>query len=310
MNETQYERLSDILETMILNIRPDHSYHPVPGLPEEYPAYVYKTKSDFGVAVPAICQESMNEKFRGCRLKTDLVPAVGSALILSCMEPMLIEPFLAIASIFVDPGENGRRRQKLMANPALQWEEWTALFGNSFIQKKPYAVLAELLAYESLLKQHPETRWEGPYGATHDIETDDASFEIKATLSRTEWAVTIHGLYQAQGDKKEYLSIYRMEKNSGDESINGVIHRLAQAGVDHDLLWQGLYLLGYEKNEHALDEKYSVLETRVYTVDENFPKITPDSFKNNAIPENISELSYRVLLNGTALTYQKDYQGI
>lgn len=309
MSENQYESYTEILEKMLINIKPDH-YYKMAGLPAEYPAYVFKTKSSFGVAIPAVYSESMNEKFRGCRLKTDLIPNVGSGLILSCSEPMLIDPFIMIASIFIDPGRNGERRQKLMDNPALQWEEWTALFGNSFRSKKTYSVLAELLAYENLLKLYPETKWQGPDGSTHDIETNDASFEVKATLSRTEWAVTIHGLYQIQSEKKEYLSIYRMEKDSGNESINAVINRLVKIGVDPDVIWSNLLKLGYEKNEQALDERYSVLETRIYPVDEKFPRINPDSFKNGAIPDNISELSYRILLNGSTLVYFNKYEEI
>lgn len=44
-------------------------------------------------------------------------------------------------------------------------------------------------------------------------------------------------------------------------------------------------------------EKYVILEVLKYSVDESFPKITPEMFKNETIPPGIKQLSYDVDLS-------------
>ena len=46
-----------------------------------------------------------------------------------------------------------------------------------------------------------------------------------------------------------------------------------------------------------LEKRYSHLETIVFKVDENFPRINSDSFKDNKIPDGITNIRYDLALN-------------
>ena len=46
-----------------------------------------------------------------------------------------------------------------------------------------------------------------------------------------------------------------------------------------------------------MEKRYSHLETIIFKVDENFPRINSDSFKDNKIPDGISKITYDLALN-------------
>ena len=55
-------------------------------------------------------------------------------------------------------------------------------------------------------------------------------------------------------------------------------------------------------NSNIKDKFYKVDEVRKYLIDDNFPKITDDTFVDGKIPDNISGLVYTVDLDG--LSYE------
>ena len=70
-----------------------------------------------------------------------------------------------------------------------------------------------------------------------------------------------------------------MEKSSLGLSINDLKTRLVTHGYDETLLESQLSERGHVKGSRIRDVRYKVLETRKYEVDDNFPKITKNSFK-------------------------------
>ena len=46
-----------------------------------------------------------------------------------------------------------------------------------------------------------------------------------------------------------------------------------------------------------MNEKYRILEARLYNIDENFPKITLKSLKNEKLPKGIIKIEYIVELD-------------
>ena len=48
--------------------------------------------------------------------------------------------------------------------------------------------------------------------------------------------------------------------------------------------------------------KYKILEKRKYVVDEKFPCITRESFKNNCLPSGITQIVYTVDLDAVKYT--------
>ena len=51
-------------------------------------------------------------------------------------------------------------------------------------------------------------------------------------------------------------------------------------------------------NELWYKKTYKVLEIRKYNIDDRFPKIVSNNFKDNKIPENIINIKYVIDLDG------------
>ena len=71
-----------------------------------------------------------------------------------------------------------------------------------------------------------------------------------------------------------------------------------------DDLNKTLDVLGYHKGSSIRNKKYKVLTSLMYPVDDCFPRIVPESFKNDSIPNEVGHISYEVnlhSLNGTVI---------
>ena len=101
--------------------------------------------------------------------------------------------------------------------------------------------------------------------------------------------------FQLNSNTPVYLYFIRLEKSDNlGISINDVRDSLVQKGYDKKLIEEQLKKLDYEYGLSSRNEKYKVLETRRYLIDENFPKISTESFKNNKIPDSIIHITYTV----------------
>ena len=76
------------------------------------------------------------------------------------------------------------------------------------------------------------------------------------------------------------------------------MNSLVEKGYDPYKLENQLQKIGFEKGKSARKEKYKVLTSLQYDVDDNFPLITKDSFKGNKIPDNVEKIVYTISLNG------------
>ncbi|WP_294429077.1 PD-(D/E)XK motif protein, partial [uncultured Treponema sp.] len=55
-----------------------------------------------------------------------------------------------------------------------------------------------------------------------------------------------------------------------------------------------LKCLGLPYGNSSRNEKFSIIEKRMYPVTEDFPRIVPESFKNDVIPNGITHIVYNV----------------
>mgnify|MGYP000911242697 FL=1 len=270
-------------------------------LSREYPGYVIRTSDGYGVAVPYNSNKAVSERFSNCKIQNKVMAVDGKEdmyLILSCNLSSLRYEFAAVCAQFVEPGENGDNRRKIVNNPTEWWAQWKTLLGNSISEKKPYDVISEMIVLEHLIKEGKKVVWSALNSGSHDIETDEESYEVKSTIKRYGATVTVTGQYQLHSTKRLYLCFCRMERSVAGVSINEMKECLIRAGYRGDILEQQLNDLGYEFGMSIRDEKYKILEKRKYEVDQDFPKITPTSFKDDKIPNNIIQITYTVDLDG------------
>ena len=301
--------IDEELRKIFSNSDVDSAYQ-IDSVGSDYPAYAVRFLGRYGVAVPYDGKE-VREEFANAELYSDYV-SIGEESIQCLFLTSRIEAtrneFVAFCRDFVDPGSNGNKRKLLVSDPVEWWKNWKHLIGNSISEKKPYAILAELLAYEYLLRKGVNVEWGGPKATSHDIIGKDIEYEVKSTTSRYGSTIHVAGPFQMQREKRLLLYFCRFEQNINGECINDVVERLvSKMGERRDELNEKLAMQGYRVGSSARDEKYQLHEALQYEVDDQFPKITPESFLGGKIPKGISQVEYNVdlsLLDGTVIELQ------
>ncbi|MDB2099356.1 MAG: PD-(D/E)XK motif protein [Clostridium sp.] len=273
----------------------------IKALPESAPAIVIRIEDEYGVAIQYDNDKIISEKFANCRIHTKnlfIEGVVSNYLILSCSLDSLRYEFATVCAQFVEPGTECMNRINLISNPLEWWQQWKVLLGNSISDKKAYSVVAEMIVLYKLYNNDKSIEWTGVLGRSHDIESNTRSYEVKATVKRYGSYITIAGQHQLQSKKELSLYFCRLEKSKLGVSINDIKYKLISIGYDEDKLEGQLYNLGYEIGSSKRDVKYKILEKRIYKVNENFPKITTESFKDNKIPNSIVQITYTINLDG------------
>lgn len=272
-----------------------------------WPAWVLKSDEGYGVAVPFDDFIPISEHFSNARIwstKKILDGNEKALLMLTSTEESLRNEFASVCAQFVDPGKDGTEREWLCKDPYQWWGRWKRLLGNAIKENPSYSVLGELLIYEKLLNDGRGPVWRGPDKASHDVETVQASYEVKSSIGRYSTYVTISGQHQLQPvtGKKLFLVFCRFEESPFGLSIDDVMQRIIVGGHDTAELESRLANLGFEPGSMARKENYYVLETRRYEIDDNFPRITAQSFVDGKIPDTVIQLTYSLDLSG--ISYQ------
>jgi hypothetical protein len=275
----------------------------IKALPVECPAWIFRESDRFGVAVECSDSLEISEGFAGARLRTVVRIIAGRHrhfLRLESSMEWLRNEFGLICAHMVSVEPDSEARMVLLAEPLVWWERWRHLLGNALIDKHGYDVLAELLALERLAIKGNSFEWSGPFGGVVDIKTPTTDYEVKSTISRYGAVVNVSGQFQlaAASGKPLELVHFRFEPVDDGLSIDLVCDRLIALGVDADMLEGALNRLGMEAGCSVRKEEYNLLEARFYMVDDNFPRITPTSFKGGVMPAGVVQLEYGVDLSG------------
>ena len=274
---------------------------PLQSLPTEYPAYAIRVLEGYGVAIEWDSDRQVSEYFSNAHLVSARTVVGGSPknllMLISCREEFRNE-FATVCAQFIDPGKKGEDRLALIDNPIVWWEKWKTLLGNASLDKTPYSVLCEMLVLKHVLTFDPTAFWTASKAGTHDIESDTHSYEVKSTIIRYGAHLSISSQFQLLTPKPLDLYFIRVEESPTGVSINDVVGELTFLGYDEYLLEEQLTRFHFEKGSSDRDKRYSLLEKRMYTVDDEFPKITARSFKDDVIPQGIVEINYVVDLDG------------
>ena len=266
-----------------------------------YIGWYVRTEEGYGVAVPCSSEVEVSEYFANSKIQTrDMIINAEEVyvLLLSCINDDFAYEFASVCAEFLEPGKNGIARAGLINDPVSWWKRWKELMGNSARDKKVYDVIGEMLVYEHLLKSGKSVVWGGPDAKTHDIESDDESFEIKSTIRKYGYTTTISSQYQMESDKPLSLYFCRLEKSRLGDSINDIKERLLLLGCNDCEIEKKLSGLGLEKGRSIRNEKYKILEALAYPVDDKFPKVIRESFKDNQYPERVLQITYTINLEG------------
>lgn len=270
----------------------------------DYPAWTVKLVDGYGVAVP-YSGEDINESFSNARIfSTDniLLPsgAMQRALVLITDAEGIEKPFATLCGELIEPGANGSARAAILCDPVAWWKKWKELLGNRNIDPRIYDTLGELCVLYTLLKKGEDANWNGPDGASYDIETDSRFVEVKSTLSRSKREITVSNQFQLDPPGKTLnviLCAFEPTVQSG-VSINTVLSKLDAIGYNVGMINQKLSELGFEEGMSSRNKTFLLHEMLQYTISSDFPRITPQSFVGGVLPAGITKITYTVDLSG------------
>lgn len=270
----------------------------------KYPAWTIKFVNSYGVAIPYEGEEEINESFSNAKIRSTTIQFkegnAKKALVLTSEATDIKAPFATLCEALVDPGENGERRIVIENSPVLWWKEWKELLGNKNIDERIYDVLGELCVLKYLISKGEDAEWNGPDGASYDIETDMRFVEVKSSINRDRREVTISSQFQLFPKEKHLdLILCRFEPVvfSG-LSIDSIMDEFEIMGYNTYLLNSKLEKLGFEQGMSARKKNFKLHEMLQYRVDDNFPRITPESFVNGVMPAGIIKITYTADLSG------------
>lgn len=267
-----------------------------------YMTYVYKDRLSYAVFIPVHANYPQYfDEFAGFTIQTvemNLENTISKVLMLKSKTLKNPEQFNIIANNFCDPGVNGELRENLLKNP-LEWSSvWKQIFGNQNIFKESYDILGELVVYNYLYDADKKVKWTAIDKGTHDFESDSFSYEVKTTKNKYESIITISSQNQLQSDVPLRLFYVRVEKNPNGVSIDDLIDSLSKKGIDVESINIYLERNNLQKGKMERKEKYTLLEKRVYFIDEKFPQISSNEFESLKHRNRILKISYTVDLSG------------
>ena len=269
-----------------------------------YPAWTVKFVDGYGVAIPYSGSQEINEDFANARIYSSVIrfneDTEQKALLLTTESYEIAVPFAALCAELIDPGVNGAFRKEITDTPVKWWREWKNLLGNKSIDDRVYDVLGELCVLDWLLSTGEDASWNGPSGASYDIETDKRFVEVKSSVVRERKEITISSQFQLDPPGKSLDLVFcQFEPTVGSGvSINLLVEQLKNKGVNIAGLNQKLKELGFEEGRSSRNRTFVLHDMLKYVVNSDFPRIIPASFVNGVMPKGITKITYTVDLSG------------
>lgn len=269
-----------------------------------YKSWTIKISEGYGVAIPVDSNEDISEYFAGARFFTKDIILNNSeqehVLMLITQKEDIRDQFAALCTELLNPGEDGELRKEISKSPVTWWMAWKDLLGNKNVDPRIYDVLSELWTLKYLAEHGEHAEWNGPDGATYDIDCESFFTEVKSTTSRNKRQITLSNLFQLDPPegKKLFLVLCQFESSLSGISINTMVDQLERLGYSRAALNDKLEKLGLEKGMSARKRCYILHAATKYVVDESFPAIRETSFIGGVLPNAVMSISYTVTLDG------------
>ncbi len=269
-----------------------------------YISWTIKTSAGYGVAIPINSEEEISEHFASAHYYTSDIILDNSkqehVLMLVTKKEEIKDQFAALCAELLTPGENGDLRNEVSQSPVTWWMAWKELLGNKNVELRVYDVLGELWTLKYLAEHGENAEWNGPDGATYDIDCESFYTEVKSTIARNKKQISLSNLFQLDPPegKKLFLVLCQFESSLSGISINTMVDQLEKLGYSRAALNDKLEKLGLEKGMSARKRCYILHAATKYTVDESFPAIRETSFVGGVLPKCVMSITYTVTLDG------------
>jgi hypothetical protein len=251
--------------------------------------------------------KSLSLQFRELDVEGRLTPF----LLLQCVDRKLQDQFSLLVDDILDAVEIAPERGLQAALATI--DRWRQLFEHEqellLGPARLAGIMAELLVLEKLTEFHGPTAlhsWQGPAGNRHDYVFQRLSLEVKATTNHNNMIVTIHGGKQllAPDGGELYLIAYQLERTPTGVSVPEKVRGLIQLGIPRLELLARLADEGYRDvdAESYASHRFQSLATKMYRVDDVFPRITPETVQPPEILDRVMGISYALDLGQLAET--------
>jgi len=166
-------------------------------------------------------------------------------------------------------------------------------------------LFAELWHLRELARISPARaldKWVGPQGGRHDFMGLAASLEVKASLGRSGRFAEIHSVEQLERPigAALYLAMMKLERAvAAGQNVGQLAEEIGNLGIDRRTLLARMREAGFGPADLSVDHpsRFTVVESRVYRVDEDFPAITAASFVGGQVPPGVLRLRYLIDLS-------------
>ena len=258
--------------------------------------YIIKDNGWYGVGIDInLDKTEYFEKFENVRLITKIKYFLNEnhkLLELITNKVDLIEEFSLVCFDFINKFDNEKVKEDIIEKANKWWNEWEKLLGNVLKSERDYDFLGELLALNYVLNEDSNAKYSNL--ASHDIELPQYSIEVKSTTEKYNAEIHVNSQYQLENNTERPLKLIfiRLEKSQIGYSIKDVIESLKTKNYDINSFTR-IENIGTS----SINEKYRILEARLYNIDDKFPKITLKSLKNDELPKGIVKIEYIVDLD-------------
>jgi Putative PD-(D/E)XK family member, (DUF4420) len=217
-----------------------------------------------------------------------------------CTESALHDEFDGvIEDILDDIASTDRPGAAALANLA----RWRRLFRNRLVQglgpRARRGLFAELSVLLAMVNADPHISvdiWTGPMGDPHDFETPKRSIEVKATAPGVD-SIVINGLQQldTHGGRPLDLVVLTVVTDPNGTTITDLVSEIntrmgTQAGFE-----KRLARLGWQSGDENLDtESFAIVKIQRVPIGDTTPRLVPAALSAGALPEGISEVTYRL----------------
>ncbi|KAB8125584.1 PD-(D/E)XK motif protein [Gracilibacillus oryzae] len=277
----------------------------------EFPSWAIKFNDAYATAIEVEEGIKINESFANVSYFTDYFTIEGISkhlLILSSSEIRLRNEFAGVCAIFLELGDDNSKRTAIQKDPLEWWINWKELIGNKSVDSTVHGILGELITLywmkRDLAEDITASNWTGPDGKSTDIVTSTKKAEVKTSLIKYNNIVTISSQFQLETVSSMSLIYIKLEEigelapGVNIVSIDKIVKILSEEGLDENELNKKINKMGLKQNSMDRKRNYRVLEMNEYPVNEKFPLLTKESFKDNFDKERLLQLTYKIELAG------------
>ncbi|NEM05453.1 PD-(D/E)XK motif protein [Geodermatophilus normandii] len=198
--------------------------------------------------------------------------------------------------VYADPSGTGPRVGAVLA----AWRDLLSRRPEPWTRSRLAGLYGELLVLERVLRADARaaSAWSGPFGTPQDFRSPRHAIEVKTTTSTNARVVRVHGSDQLERPAAGslVLAFHRVAEDTKGRSIGDLL-RTCQDLAGPALMAALDELRLPAAGDALLTTSFTCTEQRWYEVDDDFPAVTPRSFRAGALPTGVGDVEYSLDLD-------------